>query len=156
KENADSVSAAPASSWNPGELGDHVIEKVCGTGAIERARALLVRSYLVTTQPGPSPAAAQPASTVQFLTPHDLAFAKCDCQRTHACEHVVLAVWAFRAQPGGGVIELGTPKADDHQALRNYETKLEALTTRGLAEPGIDVELRTLRATAEHAGFLWL
>lgn len=35
-------------------------------------------------------------STVRFLVPGDIGFARCDCTLRTACEHVVLAVWAFR------------------------------------------------------------
>ena len=151
------AAAAPAGAWDPGELTDDAIVAICGADAVERARKALRASFVVTTKPGSVPVAALPASTVHFLAPRDLASAKCDCAKGHACEHVVLAVWAFRRCAEGGVVELGTP--DDERtagAVARVEAALRAIVTRGFADGAIGEELRVARATADGAGLVWI
>jgi hypothetical protein len=154
---AKHAAAVPTAAWDPGALTDDAIAAICGADAIERARKALRASFVVTTKPGSVPVAALPASTVHFLAPGDLAFAKCDCTKGHACEHVVLAVWAFRRCPDGGVVELGTP--DDERsagALARVDATLRAIVTRGFSDGTIADELRVARAGADSAGLVWI
>ncbi|AKV04769.1 hypothetical protein AKJ09_11432 [Labilithrix luteola] len=144
-------------SWSPGAFTDEALREVCGDAAMTRAQAFLRKSYLVTTRPGTVPVASLPASTVQFLAPNALALAKCDCTKGGACEHVVLAVWAFRARPEGGVFELGTA---DHEsgtaALAQVESALRAVMMRGLSDTGATTELTRARVHADQAGLVWI
>lgn len=150
------VSAAEA-AWSPGTFTDEALREVCGEGGLTRARALLRKSYLVTTHPGAVPVASLPASTVQFLAPKALALAKCDCTMGGACEHVVLAVWAFRARPDGGVFELGTASEDvGGAALEHVESALSAVVTRGMSDTGTANELSRARIHADQAGLVWI
>ena len=146
--------AAEAEAWDPGAVTDEVLRAACPEDAFRRAEALLRGSCVVTTEPGTVPVARLPTCTVQFMVPRELAFARCDCARTTGCEHVVLAVWAFRARPDGGVAELGAASGASPSVLDAVEAALVAWVTRGVAEHG--PELATARIAAERAGYVWL
>jgi hypothetical protein len=87
--------------WSPGELDDAALEKLLGRAALERARALRRRGVLAEVVRGTFEGDSLPrvklqTSTVSFLVPGDASYAKCDCRLRTACEHVAVAVWAFR------------------------------------------------------------
>lgn len=88
-------------SWSPGEIDDEALLARLGRRTLERARALRRSGLTVEVRrPGPLdpvPGAVLPACTVRFLVPRDLAYARCDCLARQDCEHVAVAVWAFRA-----------------------------------------------------------
>ncbi len=149
--------ATGTQGWSPAELPDDLLAAACGAGALERARDLVVSGLVVTVRPGPIPTAALPTATVQFVVPHDLTFARCDCSKGNACEHVVVAVWAFRRAPEGGAVELGTVATPTPMAeLERLERSLEELVTRGLSEIGSAEALADARNAANRAGLLWI
>jgi hypothetical protein len=148
---------AENAAWGPGEISDDALLSLCGEAPLARARDALKASFLVTTRPGAVPVASLPSSTVQFLAPRDLAFAKCDCSRGHACEHVALAVWAFRKNPGGGPVDLGVSDATSSDpTLTRVTGTLRVVATRGLTGAGVPEELRVARASADQAGLVWV
>lgn len=110
---------APAAveSWSPGELDDATVEKALGKRVLDRARRLAASPLVVTLTPGPTPEAALPTCGVRFLVPRDLAYARCDCAAGGGCEHVGLAVLAFREAERAGplvsprTVELGARPA---------------------------------------------
>lgn len=150
---ADPVGAQP---WDPGACTDDEVLAACGADAVRRAGLAVRGSCVVTTEPGAVPIARLPACTVQFMVPRALAFARCDCVAGTGCEHVVLAVRAFRACPGGGVSELGVASGVRSPVLEQVERALVALVTRGLVGFGGSVELAEARVAAERAGYVWL
>lgn len=143
--------------WDPGRIEDDTLLAACGGATVELARSALQGSFLVTTRPGAIPVAQLPSATVQFLAPNDLAAARCDCARRHGCEHVVLAVWAFRRQPTGGLLELGVAGlAVDPEARSAVEHALERIADHGLTDVGTLGALASARATAEKQAWLWV
>jgi hypothetical protein len=149
---------AVATPWDPGSMDDAALVATCGEAAIAKATRLLSGSMTVRLHPGPSPSAQLPTATVQFVVPMKLAFARCDCAQGHGCEHVVLAVWAFRrVSEGSDVVELGQTQAATSGALLvELEAALVRVVGRGLVELGSDVDLSTARARADRAGLLWV
>ncbi|MBK7402757.1 MAG: hypothetical protein IPJ34_42665 [Myxococcales bacterium] len=155
-------------TWDPGTLGDEALLSCCGAQVVARAAALLARGAVATTRPGARDTTGQPmppsvvlgTATVQFLVPHDLAYAKCDCVRGQACEHVVLAVQAFRAAPAGGTVNLGgelqQPHTDPVSLGSPIDAALEFLVQYGLAAPGAPAVLERARGAAERAGSWWI
>ena len=96
------VGASPAaSSWSPGEVDDEALRARLGRRTFERAAALRRAGVTVAVRrpdrTDPAASAELPSCTVRFLVPGDLAWARCDCAARQDCEHVALAVWAFRA-----------------------------------------------------------
>ena len=153
--------AAPAAqtpaAWHPGDFDDAALQAHCGNAAWARAQALVRGSLVVTTRPGNPPVACLPMATVQFLSAHSLTYARCDCALRFACEHVVLAVWAFRRCRAGGLLELGCPNnAGFASALTQAHSTLQAVAARGLTKPSMAPLLNDTRAHMERAGLVWL
>jgi hypothetical protein len=91
-------SARVASNWSPAEIDDATLERALGARVLERARVTMQKGLVATVEYDAVPAAKLPSCTVRFLVPRDVAYARCDCaQAGGACEHLALAVWAFRA-----------------------------------------------------------
>lgn len=90
--------ASPA--WSPGEMSDEALRERLGRRIFERAAALRRGGVTVAIRrpdrSDPAATAELPSCTVRFLVPGDLAWARCDCTAQQDCEHVALAVWAFR------------------------------------------------------------
>lgn len=88
-------------AWSPGEIGDEALRERLGRRAFERAAALrrsgVTAAIRRPDRGDPAASAELPSCTVRFLVPGDLAWARCDCAAKQDCEHVALAVWAFRA-----------------------------------------------------------
>lgn len=163
---------APDPAWDPGTITDDALVRCCGEQLVVRARATIARGLVVTTRPGSrntdgqaiAPSALLPTATVQFLVPGDVAYAKCDCAKGQACEHVVLAVHAFRAGPGGGVFTLNATGAAAMTVEASGPTPahtavLDAvahLVQYGLTSPGSVPKLTHARAVAERARWWWI
>lgn len=158
RRNHGAVTVETRESWNPGSLPDEELLRTCGAH-VERAGRALSQSCLVTVTPGAVPQARLPTATVQFLVPNSVGFAKCDCLVGGSCEHVVLAVWAFRAAlPEGGLLELGTPGLDPslEVSLDRVVAAIEATARHGIADASVASELAAARAAAEDLGLVWI
>jgi len=83
-------------AWSPGACADATLLARVGTRALDRAREAARSGVTVEVLRGPVPAAQLPSCTVRFHVPGELAYARCDCALGQDCEHVALAVWAFR------------------------------------------------------------
>ncbi len=154
---AQSGAAHVSAPWDPGAIDDAALRAACGDLAFGRAEAALSASLLVELAPGAIPVARLPIATVQFPVPNDLAHARCDCALGHGCEHVALAVWAFRKAAGGTSVELGAaPAPVDAGCLGAVLAELEGVLASGLAEHGSGEALARARVTADRAGFVWL
>jgi hypothetical protein len=125
-------------TWDPGELSDLDLASLLGSQAMSTARRLAGRGMQIEVRPGTSPVALLPTCTVTFLVPNSLAHAACDCASNELCEHLALAVWAFREAKAGQTqrVELGAglrrhPSVDEAQTLM---TELLADGTTGARE----------------------
>ena len=123
--------APPPPSWTPAQVSEEALEKLLGAAALERARRLRKRGILVEVaqgdfERGEVPRAQLPTSTIRFLLPGDLSFARCDCRLKSGCEHVAIAVWAFQAAQAQGTSRLKTVELTD-SAAESSERKLAAL-----------------------------
>lgn len=156
--------------WDPGTITDEALLVCCGAPGVARADAMLAHGLVATTRPGSRSATGQPmppsvalaTATVQFLVPHDVAYAKCDCARGQGCEHVILAVRAFRRAPSGGTVTLhervgpARPVAEDTSTRAAIDDALVYLVQYGLAAPGTSAVLERARGAAERAGWWWI
>ena len=101
---ADGPSPARDTGWSPGEITDDTLATALGPRILERSRRTLARGLVVTVEHTDVPTAKLPSCTVKFLVPRDVAYARCDCvDAGGACEHLALAVWAFREADKKGV-----------------------------------------------------
>ncbi|MBL8300050.1 MAG: SWIM zinc finger family protein [Rhodanobacteraceae bacterium] len=86
--------------WSPAEFGDEVLASVLPPAALAQARRLAAGRPVVrlTTwrAAAPTPTAHLPLCSVRFFSRSSLAHARCDCELGGNCEHVAIAVWAFR------------------------------------------------------------
>jgi hypothetical protein len=161
------TASAPEPAWDPGAFSDEAVLACCGAPLVARAEAAIAKGIVATVRPGDrtadgaaiAPSVALPTANVQFLVPDDLAYAKCDCARGHACEHVVLAVRAFRV--GHGVVTIGSSPtvtvATVSTAARGVLVEtLAYVAQQGLAAPGTAAMLANARAAAERERWWWI
>lgn len=85
----------PVSAWSPGTIADDSLRTRLGARTFDRALQKRARSVIEIRRDA-VPSASLSTCTVRFLVAGDLAHASCDCEARHDCEHVALAVWAFR------------------------------------------------------------
>ena len=112
----------------------------------------------------PCDTARLPASTIRFWGGAAIETARCDCIRGVACEHVALAVWAFRLadaeHPGVAAVQvrLGHEGARASLDPAPYRAWLETLLRHGVSEGATPmVQTLSLAITAARAaGAQWL
>ncbi|WP_386070458.1 SWIM zinc finger family protein [Tahibacter sp. UC22_41] len=118
------AAAEPAAEtvWHPGDFDDAALATALAPAVLEQARRLAAARPVVRLaawQPAmPTPTAHLPLCTVRFFSRSNLAHARCDCRLGGNCEHVAVAVWAFRQAVSGkdAVVELlprGSEAASD-------------------------------------------
>ena len=167
-----------AAAWNPGEVTDEALAGALRSAALRRGSTLLARGVTATLVRSAKPMALlhDVEATVRFLVPHDLAYARCDCADPPPCEHVVLAVHAFRAlDPAleSGVVEIppatssslapSSPVAPSSSpavvspSLGHVDVALLLLAEAGLAGGGTAVagSLRRAERSARDDGLPW-
>ncbi len=165
--------SAPAKPWSPADIDDAALEKLLGKAALDRARALRRRGVLVEVIPGnfegdALPRAQLPTSTVRFLVAFDPGYARCDCRLRTGCEHVALAVWAFRvaeaARDAGAAsqaVELADapPSVDERRrlALEAAQELCAGVILEGAARlsPAVAARFALARLGLERAHLAW-
>jgi hypothetical protein len=93
--------------------------------ATRLAAARPVISIIAWQASAPVPSARLPMCSVRFFSRSSLLHARCDCKKGSACEHVALAVWAFRqASLGPGqlqaMLELAPPMEREGATLQRF------------------------------------
>jgi hypothetical protein len=156
-------SARIPTNWSPAEIDDAALEKALGSKRLDRARTSMRGGLLITIERDGVPTAKLPACTVRFLVPRDPAYARCDCRDAQqGCEHVVLAVWAFReAQSHEGasvVVSLGgSAKKDDAKPLDAALEVAAMVLKSGVthAPPHLASRFAAVRAELDKHGYVW-
>jgi hypothetical protein len=95
---APDAGASDEVEWSPAMFDDDALKIALGARTVTRARTAKRQGCTIDLRRGRggvAPEARLPTCTVQFLVPRDLAYARCDCA-VDRCEHIALAVWAFR------------------------------------------------------------
>lgn len=153
--------AATATAWDPGAFTDAEVAASCGAG-VAIADRLAAAGLTVTVEAGAAPVARLPMATVQFLVPGSLAFAKCDCSKGAACEHVVLAVRGFRLRPDGGLAvfasasSAGAAPRAGASARAAVEQWAAQICQFGATAPGARERTEALRALAVRERWAWI
>ncbi|MFO0880085.1 MAG: SWIM zinc finger family protein [Gemmataceae bacterium] len=98
--------------WDPGEISDAELRQYYRPATLARLRRQFDAGILAELVRGTRPVAhlQVPHCRVRFLVPGDVRFTQCGCAGAAPCEHVALAVWAFRALPAdrpSGIISAG-------------------------------------------------
>ncbi len=158
---------APAvEAWSPSCFTDEQLTALVGKRVMTRAHTLLRAGTVVELEGGAAPVARLPTCAVRFHVPQDLGYARCDCQAALACEHVVVAAWAFRRADAAGTpapctIELGAKRggttAERDAPLDEALRLAEHVIVEGVAHLGDADKPRFARARASlsKAGLLW-
>jgi hypothetical protein len=153
----------PADAWSPADLDDAHLEAVVGPRVMARARALTGEGLLAEVDGGPPferpPSVQLPTCGVQFLVPRDLSYARCSCAQGTGCEHVVVAVWAFRASRDAGVrrVSLGTATTAGSDGWGEALALSREILSHGVAQSTGDVVQRfaRVRVGLSRAGLVW-
>lgn len=173
--NADVAAAAgPAAetAWHPGDFDDAALAAALAPAVLEQARRLAAARPVVRLaawQPSmPTPTAHLPLCTVRFFSRSNLAHARCDCRLGGNCDHVALAVWAFRQAAAGkdAVVEL-LPRngetaaagfgADAETAVAAAQRFLRRLWLDGSSQPWtpLEADYVALRDRFTALGWRW-
>jgi len=153
--------AAAATAWDPGAFNDAEVAATCGAG-VAIADRLAAAGLTITVEAGAAPVARLPMATVQFLVPGSLPFAKCDCSKGAACEHVVLAVRGFRQRPDGGLAVFGGGAATEGAARAGVTARdaveqwAAQICQFGVTAPGAAERTEALRALAVRERWAWI
>jgi hypothetical protein len=159
------ASAKAEASWSPSCFGDDDLLKLVGKRIMTRAKDIVRTGIIIELEGGGAPTAKLPTCAVKFHVPRDLAYARCDCRAAVACEHVVVASWAFRRAEENGApvpctIELGAARASsaDEQPLALAMQLVEHVVMEGVSHLGDADRPRIARVRAALASardLLW-
>ncbi len=164
-------SARVPENWSPGHIDDATLEGVVGAKVLERARAVLKKGLLASVDSHGVPTAKLPSCTVRFLVPGDVAYARCDCaQAGGGCEHLALAVWAFRAAdalankggPEGAAVVVRLGGAEVSSGGRSAALASAAALVRDILRAGVrdtaplPTRFAELRSELRREGMTWM
>jgi len=159
--------APPASFGSPGEITDEALTALLGRRALDKARRAGLQVVHVRRAEAGEPARVGLATcTVRFLVPLDPTWARCDCAAAAACEHVALAVWAFRladrtrrGEAGELTLQLepDDAPAQDGVPLGDAEALVRDVVVEGVAtaSPALAQRFARARQALECAGATW-
>jgi hypothetical protein len=159
---------APAPPGSPAGVGDDVLARLIPPRLLALAEAQRMEGLAVEIRHAaggePCPTARLPAATVRFWGGAAIEAARCDCVQAACCEHVALAVWAFReaerrapAAPAANV-RLGEAAPAAVADAAPYGALVETLVHHGVKRgmaPHLQSLTRALEA-AEQTGAVWL
>ncbi len=158
---------AVATIWSPSGIDDGALSERLGKKTLDRARALVsegVTAEVLRCREGTVPAVQLPSCSVRFLVPWDLAYAQCDCTLRQDCEHIALAVWAFRAADAKApeepkvIVELGERQKEDLGSPLDKAAQLAGLVLlEGVVSmgEGLSQKFALCRDALEREGFTW-
>ena len=145
--------------WEPGEVGDKEVIDLIGSLGRARANRLLRGGMVVRISHEPHPTARLPTCTLQFLVPNDLTHARCDCELGTACEHLLIAVRAFREARGQqlATVELAATGELDLEATREATELAREVLWHGMANApeALDARFERTRQKLDADGQVW-
>lgn len=137
---AQDLSEEVEGPWNPGEIDDSKLLTIFSADAVDAAQQKIQDGIVCELHSGTRPFARllTDAQTVQFRLQTDLSSATCTCAKTTLCDHVLLAVLAFRLKGDDGVTLITTQNEsslnpDLQELLQRVEDVLFAQVRMGLA-----------------------
>jgi len=153
----------PTAPWNPGDIPDDELAKHYRPQAFARVKGVFNQGILAEVVRSTKPTARfyQPACVVRFLVPDDPRYAHCDCADPAPCQHVPLAVWAFRQlapDVPAGIVSTGGKAAPVAPAiLDEIEAVLSEFAEVGLsgATKAWADRLTRLEGRCRKAGLVW-
>jgi hypothetical protein len=154
---------AATEPWDPGGISDDELARCCKPQTLARARQLFDAGVLAELVRASQPLARfhLPVCTVRFLLPNQPAYARCNCRGSAPCEHVALAVWAFRRLPAeqrSGIVTAGAPLAAMPPTLLDaIDAALLDFAEQGVSGLGKNAldRLARLARQCEEADLVW-
>lgn len=158
--------AAPPPLVSPAAVSDAELAQLLPPRLLALAHSLQERGLSVelrdTAAGEPCPTARLPTATVRFWAGARIEAARCDCVAGGACEHLALAVWAFRAAGEGAAplcqVQLGAPQAAAHLERQPYLELAGSLLRHGVQQ-GAALHAQAFTGALEAArseGAVWL
>ncbi len=98
---AAEIAIAASEPWDPGAITDEALEEALSKVKMRKAHKHQRDGAVVELVRGRKPLATfhKLGFTLRFQVPGDVRYTRCDCVDDAPCEHVPLAVWAFRELP---------------------------------------------------------
>src|SRR5262249_8123730 len=153
----------PTEPWDPGATSDNELGHHYRPAALKKLRHQFDTGVLAELVRGTRPVARfhVPLCTVRFLVPGDLRYTHCDCAKAAPCDHVPLAVWAFRhldPQRRAGIVAAGAaapPVAPD--LLSSLDETLVEFASQGISGAGMGWtdRLARLEEKCRSADLVW-
>jgi hypothetical protein len=150
--------------WNPGDISDATLAQHFRGTTLDRLRRQFEAGHVISLTRSSKPIARihTLSYAIRFLIPGDVRYTHCDCAESAPCNHVPLAVWAFRlletTQSSGIVSTRPTAYPVPTALLDEIERQLEQLAQCGLA--GVSQvfcdRLRRLERRCRTQGLVWL
>jgi len=145
--------------WDPGTVDEKEVRKLIGSLGRARANRLMRGGIVVKCDYEPHPTARLPTCTLQFLVPNDLTHARCDCELGTACEHLLIAVRAFK-QAGGvedATVELAATGEVDLEATDEATELAHEVIWQGMsnAPEALDARFERVRQKLDADGQVW-
>jgi hypothetical protein len=121
--------------WNPGEISDAELNQHFTASQLKKLKQQFESEQVIEVQCSIKPIAYLHflAHTLRFLVPYDLRYTYCDCSEPSPCQHVPLAIWAFRQLQGrtSAIISTETNFITPTHLLNEIESALEQLLQQG-------------------------
>lgn len=136
---APTAPESDAGPWDPGTIADQELARHFKPAELTRLRRQFEDGLLVELVRSRKPTAHFHvlSCTVRFPVPGDVRYTHCDCVQPAPCEHVPLAIWAFRRlaveRPAGLVSTQPGPLPVPGDLLEEIESILMEWTEPGLA-----------------------
>ena len=159
----DETTAVALAPWNPGTISDEVLAEHFHTATLKRIRQQFEAGQVVELVRSNKPTARihTLSCTVRFLVPGDPRYTHCDCADPAPCNHVPLAIWAFRLLADDADSDLvethHTALPIPHDLLHDIEKSLVDLAELGLAGASatLAARLKRLAQRCDTAGLIW-
>lgn len=168
--------SVPEAPWSPADFDDAALAASLPPATLALAERLAaahpVIRVLAWSMATPVPAAHLPMCSVRFFSRSNLLLARCDCKVGSACEHIALAVWAFRqatsvlaTQPAASIELMRAGTRRDHEpgdALAVVAPEIDALLLQlwldGTSQSPAVLEARfeRVRSLCSDQGWHWV
>ncbi len=157
------VPITPPEPWDPGGIGDEVLEQVFARTVLARARRQFEEGHVFELARLAKPVARNHTLGVnlRFLVPGDPRYVHCDCGEPAPCSHVPLTVLAFRLlapeRASGLVSTRQTAMPVPTALLDEIERALDELALYGVANVPAPLgdRFRRLEAECRTEGLIW-
>jgi hypothetical protein len=154
---------SPPTPWNPADIPDTTLATFFKKPTLTKLKQQFDEGHVVTLTRG-SKAIAHFHTlpfTIRFLVEGDLRYTHCDCTEKAPCNHVPLAIWAFRLldnhQSSGIVSTRQTAYPVPTALLDDIEERLQELALAGVAgvSQGLRDQMHRLEMRCREHRLIW-